>query len=84
MLISNKNGRSHLSDGGCRTRIAGRNLSSKTKPPEVTTEPLFMKQPVVVEEDNFEPPVRIEHKREMANFGDIAPKHEAVVRRWVI
>jgi hypothetical protein len=32
-----------------------------------------MKQPVVVEEDNFEPPVRIEHKREMANFGDIAP-----------
>ena len=53
--------------------VAGRSLSSKTKPPEVTTEPLFMKQPVVVEEDNFEPPVRIEHKREMANFGDIAP-----------
>ena len=51
---------------------AGRNLSTNSKPPEVTTEPVFMKKPLVVEEDNFEPPVEVEHKREMANFGDIA------------
>ena len=50
---------------------AGRNLSTNSKPPEVTTEPVFMKKPLVVEEDNFEPPVEVEHKREMANFGDI-------------
>jgi hypothetical protein len=53
--------------------MAGRNLSTKTKPPEVTTEPLFMKQPKFVDEDNFVPSPRIEHKHEMPNFGVIAP-----------
>jgi hypothetical protein len=51
---------------------AGRNLSTKSQPPKVTTEPLFVSKPAVVEEDNFEPPVEVSHKREMANFGDIA------------
>ena len=50
---------------------AGRNLSTKSQPPKVTTEPLFVSKPAVVEEDNFEPPVEVSHKREMANFGDI-------------
>ena len=51
---------------------AGRNLSTKTRPPEVTTEPRFMNKPKIVEEDNFEPPVEIAHKREMSGFGDVA------------
>jgi hypothetical protein len=51
---------------------AGRNLSTKTQPPKVTTEPLFVNRPVVVEEDNFEPPVDVSHKQEMKSFGDIA------------
>jgi len=51
---------------------AGRNLSTKTPPPKVTTEPKFMNEPNIVEEDNFQPSVENTHKREMSTFGDIA------------
>ena len=51
---------------------AGRNLSTKSQPPKVTTEPRFMNEPNTVEEDNFDPPVNVTHKREMSGFADIA------------
>ena len=52
---------------------AGRTLSSKSVPPPQTgvPEPQVVKEPIEVENNNFEIPLGVPQKREMGNFADI-------------
>lgn len=53
---------------------AGRTLSSKSVPPPQTgvPEPQVVKEPIEVENNNFEIPLGVPQKREMGNFADIS------------
>ena len=52
--------------------FAGRNLSIKSQPPKVSVaEPPAMKNPEIIESNNFQPTAQVPHKREMESFGDI-------------
>ena len=52
---------------------AGRTLSSKSVPPPQTgvPEPQVVKEPIEVENNNFEIPLGVPQKREMGSFADI-------------
>jgi hypothetical protein len=52
--------------------FAGRNLSTKSEPPKVTVTEPALKNPEVIESNNFQPTAEIPHKREMESFGDIS------------
>jgi hypothetical protein len=55
--------------------FAGRNLSSKSEPPKDA--PPTLKNPEVVESNNFDAPVEVAHKMEMASFADISPQQRS-------
>lgn len=52
--------------------FAGRNLSSKSKPPETVQTGPVMNEPRMIEETNFEPPVEVPRKIEIESFADIS------------
>ena len=49
--------------------FAGRNLSTKSAPPKVDNVPPTMKNPEIVESNNFDASPEVPHKMEMENFG---------------
>lgn len=51
---------------------AGRTMSSKPIPPVVENPVVVKREPYVTQEDNFEAPVDVQHKREMSSFGDVS------------
>jgi len=51
---------------------AGRNLSTKSEPPKVEPRVPVLKNPEIIESNNFEPVVEVPRKREMESFADIA------------
>ena len=55
--------------------FAGRNLSSKSEPPKDA--PPTLKNPEIVESNNFDAPVEVAHKMEMASFADISPQQRS-------
>jgi hypothetical protein len=58
--------------------FAGRNLSIKSQPPKVSVaEPPAMKNPEIIESNNFQPTAQVPHKREMESFGDITAQQRS-------
>ena len=57
--------------------FAGRNLSTKSAPPKVDNVPPTMKNPEIVESNNFDASPEVQHKMEMENFGDISPQQRS-------
>ena len=57
--------------------FAGRNLSTKSTPPKVDNVPPTMKNPEIVESNNFDASPEVPHKMEMENFGDISPQQRS-------
>src|SRR5210317_1670258 len=51
---------------------AGRNLSTKSQPPKVEPTVPVLKNPEIIESNNFEPVVEVPRKREMESFADIS------------
>ena len=62
--------------------FAGRNLSTKSAPPKVDNVPPTMKNPEIVESNNFDASPEVPHKMEMENFGDISPQQRSGVKKF--
>jgi hypothetical protein len=58
--------------------FAGRNLSIKSQPPKVSVAEPAMKNPEIIESNNFQPTAQVPHKREMESFGDITAQQPDV------
>jgi hypothetical protein len=57
--------------------FAGRNLSIKSQPPKVSVAEPAMKNPEIIESNNFQPTAQVPHKREMESFGDITAQQRS-------
>src|SRR5210317_919134 len=56
---------------------AGRNLSTKSQPPKVEPTVPVLKNPEIIESNNFEPVVDVPQKREMESFADISKQQRS-------